>query len=385
MSVAEVASALRLKRVTIDALEADRFEVLPAPIFIRGYLRGYARVVGVPPEPLVDLYDRYGFAPPPIAPETNEVQQAHTSDIAVRIVTYAVGAGLILLVVLWWQSQDLGALSNELFGSLTDAIEDSTAPSAESSAAASDDVDGVDGTTVRSGIPEEVPGDSATPASTDEEATATPEEVPGDSATPASTDEEATATPGEETADDSADEPDPEGEAGTESGAGSDPAGREGEATAPTDAPGGRDALSPRATTTPTGADPPTSPAQRRDPGSGAPAPAVASSSQSVLVLEFVHESWVEVYDRERTRLYFGLVPPGRTVDFTGAPPFDILLGFAKDARVTLDGDVFDHTPHVRHGVARFRIGASTDPDTDAAPSVGRNAAEEPRPSGAGP
>ena len=49
MSVDKVASALMLHPHTLEALEADAYERLPAPAFVRGYLRGYARVLGFPP------------------------------------------------------------------------------------------------------------------------------------------------------------------------------------------------------------------------------------------------------------------------------------------------------------------------------------------------
>ena len=88
---------------------------------------------------------------------------------------------------------------------------------------------------------------------------------------------------------------------------------------------------------------------------------------QSGLVLEFVHESWVEVYDSERIRLFFGLVQPGRVLSFDGAQPFDVLLGFGNDVRVTIDGQAFDHTPYLKHGVGRFSVGAGAEVDTGSA------------------
>ena len=71
-----------------------------------------------------------------------------------------------------------------------------------------------------------------------------------------------------------------------------------------------------------------------------------------------MHESWVEVYDSERNRLFFGLAQPGRVLSFDGPQPFDVLLGFGKDVRVTIDGSAFDHTPYLKHGVGRFSVGS---------------------------
>ena len=98
MNVDKVAAALLLQPQMIEALEADSFDHLPAPTFVRGYLRGYARVLGLPAEPILDMYDRRGFEPPPLAPDVVETKQAHTSDTVVRIVTYSIAAVLVLLV-----------------------------------------------------------------------------------------------------------------------------------------------------------------------------------------------------------------------------------------------------------------------------------------------
>ncbi|WP_341648617.1 helix-turn-helix transcriptional regulator [Thauera humireducens] len=50
-SVAEVAFALKLNPRQIAALEADDFAALPGTAFVRGFLRNYARYVGLDPAP----------------------------------------------------------------------------------------------------------------------------------------------------------------------------------------------------------------------------------------------------------------------------------------------------------------------------------------------
>ena len=107
----------------------------------------------------------------------------------------------------------------------------------------------------------------------------------------------------------------------------------------------------------------------RSDPGSRDASTTAAGTTRPGLVLEFVHESWVEVYDRERARLYFNLVQPGSVLDFDGPRPFDVLLGYGKDVRVTIDGQAFDHTPFLKHGVARFSVGSESAGGTNVAES----------------
>jgi len=55
LSVAEVARQLRLSLRQIEALEADDHASLPGKTFLRGFLRNYARLLQLDPEPLLAL------------------------------------------------------------------------------------------------------------------------------------------------------------------------------------------------------------------------------------------------------------------------------------------------------------------------------------------
>jgi len=54
LSVSQVADRLRLSSAVVMALEANDWERLPAPVFVRGYVRAYARLIGLPAEELLD-------------------------------------------------------------------------------------------------------------------------------------------------------------------------------------------------------------------------------------------------------------------------------------------------------------------------------------------
>jgi cytoskeleton protein RodZ len=416
MSVDKVATALLLHPHTVEAIEADAYEGLPAPTFVRGYLRGYARVLGLPSAPILEMFDRQGFEPPPLAPDVTESHQAHTSDTAVRLVTYAVAAVLVVLVALWWHSQEDGGfgISGDLFDWSAESDLDSSLPAEQiagtetivdendqqTTGTASDGADpfqqgieppeapssaGVENSavTAESVEPNEASRNEEPPVTADtgdpipgagsaaetESAETVAEEQPG-AAAPAPSElspneEPAVTAPVEESA------PDPVGTAA--------PVSTEADTTEVTqiqEATGTQDASADSDADTETDAgDASGDDAEAPESGSTEPprdvdvAPAPGSeAARSGLVLEFTHESWVEVYDRERTRLFFGLVQPGRVLTFDAAKPYDVLLGFGLDVRVTIDGREFDHTPHLKHGVARFRVGA---PEADLAEDRG--------------
>lgn len=56
LSREEVAKALRLSISTVRRLENEDWEMMPAPVFVRGYVSSYARLVGLDADALLSLY-----------------------------------------------------------------------------------------------------------------------------------------------------------------------------------------------------------------------------------------------------------------------------------------------------------------------------------------
>lgn len=56
VSLREIADNSKISLRYLEALEQDRFDVLPAQVFARGFLREYARVVGLNADEVVNLY-----------------------------------------------------------------------------------------------------------------------------------------------------------------------------------------------------------------------------------------------------------------------------------------------------------------------------------------
>lgn len=57
LSVADVARQLKLSVTQIEALEAGAFEKLPGPVFVRGFIRSYARMLKLDPEAVLRWVD----------------------------------------------------------------------------------------------------------------------------------------------------------------------------------------------------------------------------------------------------------------------------------------------------------------------------------------
>lgn len=74
------------------------------------------------------------------------------------------------------------------------------------------------------------------------------------------------------------------------------------------------------------------------------------------LHLEFGEESWVEIKDASGRMLHRQLNPPGSSVNLSGQPPFDLVIGNASRARMTYNGRPIDLKPFIDVTVARFTL-----------------------------
>ncbi len=99
LNQADIAEQINLPKKIIQALESDDYASLPEATYIRGYLRNYARVVGINSEGLVKLYDDQHYLKPVIE-ESRKSRQSY--DPAIIWSTAAVLSILAGLVITWW-------------------------------------------------------------------------------------------------------------------------------------------------------------------------------------------------------------------------------------------------------------------------------------------
>ncbi|MEN8218188.1 MAG: RodZ domain-containing protein [Pseudomonadota bacterium] len=58
LSLQEIAEKLLLDVQVLKKLEANNYDGLPAPIFVRGYIKSYAKVLAIPQESILESFDR---------------------------------------------------------------------------------------------------------------------------------------------------------------------------------------------------------------------------------------------------------------------------------------------------------------------------------------
>lgn len=59
LSLQHVADELNLTMHYVRALETDSYEKLPGDVFVKGYIRSYARLLGLDPEQVLDIYREF--------------------------------------------------------------------------------------------------------------------------------------------------------------------------------------------------------------------------------------------------------------------------------------------------------------------------------------
>lgn len=104
LGVSDIADVLHITPTYVNLIEKNQFQKLPAPIFTRGYIKSYARVVNLPIDEMIALYlQQTGdvLAESQIRPAVNEY------GVSVRRHAIKWAAGVILAVLFlptlaWW-------------------------------------------------------------------------------------------------------------------------------------------------------------------------------------------------------------------------------------------------------------------------------------------
>ena len=78
--------------------------------------------------------------------------------------------------------------------------------------------------------------------------------------------------------------------------------------------------------------------------------------SNDTLVLNLTDDSWIEIYDKEGSRLFLDLARGGKNYIINGNSPFDILLGAANNVSIEFNGSSVDIEPYIKFGIARFTL-----------------------------
>ena len=303
-SLAEVALKLNLTTTSLGNLEAGAFDKLPGHTFARGYIRAYAKLLGIDQAVLVQEFDQFtgtdsqGSNVHGLGRIEEPVRVSHTilRIVSLLLLVAVIGGGFV-----WWQDQT-SQRSKDLTSNAMEHVE----------------VESADGTTQIHPLDE--PEDQAVA----------------------------------------------QGQAAPETPAIAEPSEPEGAPTAAVPAP--VTPVAPAHTPAAPVAQAHTPAAPAPAPATTAPtapaAPAISPPTTPALIagdgrvqITFVADCWTQVTDGNGKVLASGLKRKGDTLDLGGKPPLTLRLGFARGAQVAYNGQPVDVAPFTTGETARLKLG----------------------------
>jgi len=106
MDVSKIAEKLHLTADMVDALERDDYSELPARVFVRGYLRNYARVVELPVDSVMSQFDEIwpeDDAPVKIDRAPRLAADTRPGSRWSGVITWLLLLAVVGLFLVWWQ------------------------------------------------------------------------------------------------------------------------------------------------------------------------------------------------------------------------------------------------------------------------------------------
>ncbi len=293
LTLSVVAQQLNLTERALARIEAGDFSQLPGHTFARGYVRAYAKLLGLDQNRLVQEFDQHTGTDASGSSVTSLGRIEEPGRLSRNVMRFF---GFALLLVLagaafyWWQER---------------AAREESAPAV--TALERIEVESADGTTQihmldRAEDPE--PAEEAPLPLADEPATDAAQAVTG----PAEAEAPVEPAPSE-----------PIAEALAEPAV---------EASAPS----------------------------AQTPGADAPASA-AAPGEARLDLRFTADCWTRVTDADGRVLYSALAKAGSSTSVSGKAPLDVHLGYARGAQVSYNGEAVSVASYMRGETARFKLG----------------------------
>ena len=103
LDVEYIAEKLHLRAKLIRLLEADDYANMPDPVFIKGYLRAYAKLLNANPEPFLEIFNRNFLVERKTEKALWQPQRdtCH-AERSLRWLTLSFGLVVLVSVAVWW-------------------------------------------------------------------------------------------------------------------------------------------------------------------------------------------------------------------------------------------------------------------------------------------
>ncbi|WP_373389067.1 RodZ domain-containing protein [Pseudomonas alcaligenes] len=319
LALGDVAVQLNLTAQALRNLEAGAFELLPGHTFARGYVRAYAKLMGLDPSRLVSEFDQYtgtDASGSSVASLARIEEPARVSQSLVKFFSVVALVALAGVGFFWWQGET-ARLGGEVANGSIEHVE----------------VEAADGTTEIHPLDE--PEDQAVV-----EAQA---QVPLAELPPVVAPVPADQPPAGETPAAAATQSSPVAPGEVQPPVVAEVPPSAPQASAPL-------AVEPAPVTEPVpSAEAPSTPAPA--------APVTAAAGQALVNLQFTADCWTQLTDADGKVLLSALKRRGDSVELAGKAPLELRLGYARGAVVLVNGQAVDVAPHIHGETARLKLG----------------------------
>ena len=107
LTIDDIANRMHLSNSILEAIEENDFDEITAPIFVKGYLRAYARILSLDEEEMIQQYiNFYSYEDPPINSTSNTSPEISSDDARIKWTTYVVIFVLCGLLAAWWWNKN---------------------------------------------------------------------------------------------------------------------------------------------------------------------------------------------------------------------------------------------------------------------------------------
>ena len=296
-AVAEVAAQLNLTVQRLNEIEQGAFEKVPGLTFARGYVRTYAKLLGLDQAELVREFDAFtgSTAAESSVHSLERIEEPRNiSQRVLKVVSVVALVGLSGLSFYWWQDQ-------------AERREQSMATTSLEHV----EVEGADGTTQIHPLDE--PEDQAVEEAQQE---AEQEQVL----------------------------------AGVDAETGSEASTDVTEPAVAATAPAAVSTVAEQANSVPTAA-------QATTPVTTPAPPVQMAAGEALIDLAFTADCWIQVKDATGKILHASLKRKGESFQIAGQAPLELRLGYARGASVRLNGAEVDVAPFISGETARLKLG----------------------------
>lgn len=314
LSLDDVASRMHLSTSILEAIEENNFEEITAPIFVKGYLRAYARIVLLDEDDMIQQYiEYYSEEDPPISSTSNTIPELSVADARIKWTTYLVVVVLAVLLAAWWWNKEQNDEPTISLDAQSSSVEQSEQAAVEAADTGSSEIE----------------ADSEVMAETTESIEATIQPAPEEEAIEIET---------------TAAEPVSEEAATDEAGAVSESVSMQQSETVEDNAEAAvEDSV--------------------EEPAVGETEPVqsgglIAPAGSDKLRITVIADTWADIKDSSDYQMVYDLLRADQSLELIGAAPFTVFLGNGHGVEIEINGEQYDFSFRIRDdNTARLKIG----------------------------